>query len=78
VIHGSAAANDPVAESGCGETCAPDDPSALANAIVQLQGLSDVQREAIGQSGHAYALAHHNYAFLAQQFLDVLAGAFHR
>ncbi len=75
VIHGSAAANNPVAESGCGETCAPDDSSALANAIVQLRGRSDAEREAMGQRGRDYALAHHDYAVLARQFLDVLTGA---
>ena len=53
----------------------PDDPSALASAMMRLRGRSAAEREAMGQRGHAYVLAHHDYAVLARQFLDVLNGA---
>ena len=44
-------------EGGCGVVVEPEDPVALADAIVQLHAHPD-RRAALGTSGHAYAREH--------------------
>lgn len=44
--------------SGCGWLIPPDDPEALAQAILEAAGLSDVARGDLGAAGRRYALDH--------------------
>jgi hypothetical protein len=64
-------------EAGCGLTVAPDDPQAVAGAVLAMQALDAPARDALGQRGHAHALANHTYPVLAQRFLTALAGDSH-
>jgi len=72
VIHSVEAGNDPVAESGCGFTVAPEDPEAIAQAILRMRDLSPEEREAMGARGRAFVREHHDYRVLARLFLEVM------
>ena len=72
VLHSVAAGNDPVAESGCGLTVAPESPAAVAQGLRQLMALTPEERVVMGQRGRAFVLAHHTYPVLAQRFIDAL------
>lgn len=74
VLHAVDAGNDPVAEAGCGLTVAPEQPQAVADAILAMIALGPDGRAELGQRGRAFALAHHTYPVLAQRFLTALAG----
>jgi glycosyltransferase involved in cell wall biosynthesis len=52
------AAADLVCEAGSGCTVAPEDPAAMAAAILGFSKLSANDREAMGQRGRAYLLQH--------------------
>lgn len=73
VLHSVQAGNDPVAEAGAGLTVPPEDPAAVAQGLRQLAALTPAEREAMGQRGRAYAMAHHAYPVLAQRFIEALA-----
>lgn len=73
VLHSVEAGNDPVAESGCGLTVAPQSADAVAAGLRQLAALSADERRAMGARGRAFVLAHHTYPVLAKRFLDALA-----
>ncbi len=73
VIHAIEAGNDLVAESCCGITIPPEDPEAIAEAILQMMHLPAEEREAMGQRGKAYVLANSDYRVLARQFLEIMA-----
>jgi glycosyltransferase involved in cell wall biosynthesis len=72
VIHAVEAGNDIVAESRCGLSIPPEDPSAIARAIAQLMELPRTEREAMGRRGREYVLAEHDYQVLAQRFLAII------
>jgi len=72
VIYAYEAGNDPVAESGCGLSVPPEDPSAIAGAVARLMGLTGAERQAMGARGKEYVLAHHDYRILAERFLAVV------
>ncbi len=72
VLHSVDAGNDPVAEAGCGLTVAPGSPAAVAQGLLQLAALSPAERQALGERGRAFVLAHHTYPVLAQRFLDAM------
>jgi glycosyltransferase involved in cell wall biosynthesis len=69
IVHAVEAANDPVAEAGCGLSIAPDDPVLLASALMTLAGMPPAQRAVLGQRGALHARTHLNYALLARRFL---------
>ncbi len=73
VLHSVAAANDPVALSGCGLTVAPANPDAIAHGLQALAAMGADARATMGQRGQAHVLAHHTWPVLAQRFLDALA-----
>lgn len=75
VLHSVEAGNDPVAESGCGLTVAPEDPSAVAGGLQQLAAMSASDREAAGARGHRFVLEHHAYPALARRFLQAVEAA---
>lgn len=72
IVHAVAAGNDPVVESGCGISCAAEDPAASAAAIVELLRRLPAEREAMGRRGRQYVLQHHNYRILARRFLETI------
>jgi len=74
IVHAVEAGNDPVIEAGCGLTVAPDDPQAIADAVLAMQALDAPARAALGRRGRAHALANHTYPVLGQRFLTALAG----
>ncbi len=75
VLHSVQAGNDPVAESGCGLTVAPQSAPAVAEGLRVLAALAPAERAAMGQRGRAFVLAHHAYPELAQRFIDALVTA---
>jgi len=73
VLHSVEAGNDPVAESGCGLTVAPESPQAVADGLRAMAALGTEQRRAMGERGRTHVLAHHTYPVLAQRFLDAIS-----
>jgi glycosyltransferase involved in cell wall biosynthesis len=72
VVHSVDAANDPVAQAGCGYSIAPEDPESLARAVNGLMESSKEERIAMGERGRQYVLANQTYEVLAERFLDGL------
>ncbi len=72
VLHSVDAGNDPVAESGCGLTVAPESAPAVADGLRRLAALPAEERRAMGQRGRAFVLANHTYPVLAQRFVDAV------
>jgi len=72
VLHSVDAGNDPVAESGCGLTVAPEDPTAVADGLRRLAALAPDERRAMGARGRAFVLAEHTYPVLARRFLQAM------
>ena len=70
VVHAIDAGNDLVAESGCGVSIPPENPQAIADAILYLFKMSLEERKAMGQKGHEYVKTHHDYSVLAKDFLE--------
>ena len=70
VLHAVEAGNDPVAESGCGLTVAPQDPQAAAAGLRQLLALSPAQRREMGERGRRHVVEHHAYSVLARRFFE--------
>ena len=72
VIHAIEAPGDLVAVSGCGISIPPENPRAIADAVLRLMALRPTERQAMGQRGRQYILAHHDYRVLARQFLEAI------
>jgi len=72
VLHSVEAGNDPVADSGCGVTVAPESPAAVADGLRCMATLSAGQRREMGARGRAYVLANHTYPVLARRFIEAL------
>jgi len=72
VLHSVEAGNDPVAESGCGLTVAPESPQAVADGLRQMSRLPAAERRAMGERGRAFVLARHSYPVLAQRFIEAV------
>ncbi len=75
VLHSVQAGNDPVAESGCGVTVAPEDAPAIAAGLRSLAALPAGERAAMGLRGREFVLRHHSYPVLAARFMAAVAAA---
>jgi glycosyltransferase involved in cell wall biosynthesis len=72
VLHSVEAGNDPVAESSCGLTVAPESAPAIADGLRRLAALPAAERRAMGERGRAFVLAHHTYPVLARRFIQAM------
>jgi glycosyltransferase involved in cell wall biosynthesis len=59
--------NNVVREAQCGLTVPPDDPGALADAIIQLRNMSSKERQAMGARGRAHVEQHYDIRVLAER-----------
>jgi glycosyltransferase involved in cell wall biosynthesis len=64
--------NDPIAASGGGLSIAPDDPSALADAMAALVERGPVERQRMGAAARAWVEEHHDMGRLSARFLEVV------
>ena len=71
--YGVEAANNDVAEAGCGITIEPGSASGIRDAALSLIGMSEDERAAMGELGRRWVLENCEYGRLAEQFLTVLA-----
>ncbi len=67
--------NDPVTAAGAGLGVVPEDPEALADAMLNLAARPVEELEEMGRRGRAFVMAEHEWDGLAQRFAAVLEGA---
>ena len=72
VIFGCAAANNPVSAASAGIVVSPGNPSALADAIVEMERLPPADRHRMGLSGRSYVEREHDSWRLGQKLALVL------
>ena len=59
-------------EAGCGISVEPENPKAIADAVMKLASVSASERDEMGRKGHDYVLKYHTYSVLSQKFVDVM------
>ena len=72
IIFYSDAMNNPVRDAGAGLTVMPEDPEALAEAMIKLQSTPLHLRHEMGRAGRRYIEEHHDFRKLAQKFAKIL------
>jgi glycosyltransferase involved in cell wall biosynthesis len=72
VFSSAAAPKNPVEEAGCGFTIPPQNPQALAEAVIKLYQMSPEERAEMGKRGREYVEKHHDIRKLAAQLESVL------
>ena len=75
VLHSVSAGNDPVTETACGITVEPENPQAIADAILQIKLLSKEERLKMGKNGKKYIKQNQTYSILSDKFLEVMQNA---
>jgi len=65
-------ANNPVEEARCGLAVPPQNPQALAEAVIQLYQMSPEERAEMGKRGREYVEKHHDIRKLAAHLEEVL------
>ncbi len=73
VIMGIKAGNDPVTAAGSGLTIEPENPEALAKAVVNLASRPRAERAALGASGREYVIKYHDWSTLSRAYEAILA-----
>ena len=68
ILHSVEAGNDPVKESNCGLSVAPENADTIAKAIVKLSTLSEQERSEMGKAGRQYVLKYHTYSALSEKY----------
>jgi len=72
VIFTASAANNPVEEAHCGLTVPPENPQALAEAVIKLYQMSPEERAEMGKRGREYVEKYHDIRKLAAQLENLL------
>lgn len=72
IIIGINSENNPVAEAGCGIIVPPENPAAMAEAIVSLYEAGEQVRHVMGIKGYEYAMKYHSVPLLAGQLLEII------
>ena len=72
VVFACESAYDPVTAAGAGITIQPNDAERIAEAFLQLAGLTPEARQAMGTAGRAYVERHHDLTHLGEVFATVL------
>ena len=75
IVYAVDSSNDPVTECGAGIRVPPEDPSAMADALKQLQALAADERFAMGMRGRRYAADNHDLHALAARLEKVLVSS---
>jgi len=72
VIMAVESGNDIVGNAGCGIKIDPENPKAIADAVLFLFGLSMEERKAMGNAGKEFVLKNHDWRNLGEIYAKVL------
>ena len=72
IIMAAASSNNPVADAGAGLTVPPENPQALAEAILAMAELPHAERRRMGEAARAHVAAHYNHEVLAGRLAAAL------
>ncbi len=72
IVFASASRNNPVAEAQAGITVPPQNPQAMAEAVLTLANLSGEERLEMGKKGRAYVEKNHSYSLLGSHLNNLL------
>lgn len=72
IVQSQKAGNDLVKENNCGISVLPENPKLIADAIINLYNLSEEERQKLGNNGREYVLKNHDYALLAEKFINAV------
>lgn len=75
ILYAIEAGNNPIQEAGCGLTVKPENPAALADAIMKLTTMSRGELQEMGRRGVGYVQSRHSYSVLAKKFIDAMFSA---
>lgn len=70
ILHSLNAANDWVAEAGCGVSVKAENSLAIAKGIECLFALNEEMMENMGERGREFVMQHFSYALLAKKFIE--------
>jgi glycosyltransferase involved in cell wall biosynthesis len=73
IIQAIKAGNDMIRDANCGITVEPQNPQAMADAIIRLYQMSSEERNILGNNGKQYVLENHTYQVLAKKFIEALS-----
>ena len=74
IVQALTNSNDYVGDSGCGKTVPAETPSLFAKAILEIAGLTPLEREVMGNKGKQYVLEYNEYEILATRYLQSVLG----
>jgi len=72
IITAIGASNNPIVEAKCGVDVEPEDPEALAKAIIQIYEMPEEKRRELGLNGRRYVEKYHDIRMLADQLETIL------
>lgn len=72
IIQAIEAPNDIVKEAECGISVEPENPQAIANAILTLTQKTKEELEKMGENGKNYVLQNNDYKVIANKFLEII------
>ena len=67
IVFACKAFYDPVQESDAGVTVEPENPDAMAEAMIRLRDTSAAERWQMGQRGRAFVQEHHDLSMVARR-----------
>lgn len=72
ILYGIEAANDEVAEAGCGISIAAGSAQSIVDGICQLLQMTEEERTALGENGRNWAKENRSYDKLARDFEEIM------
>ncbi len=72
IINAVEAGNDLIQEANAGISIEPENPKAIAGAILKLVDTPEQKLIEMGQNGRKFVLENHEYSVLADKFLNVI------
>ncbi|MBE0494660.1 MAG: glycosyltransferase family 4 protein [Thiomicrospira sp.] len=73
IVHSYSGSFDFVVKADAGISVPPENPQAVAEAVLKLKAMSTQERTELGQNGRNYAIQNHDYAKLAEKLAKVLS-----
>jgi len=71
ILNSTIEKDDLIKQANCGISTEAENPKAIAYGILKLTNIPEEQRKKMGQNGKKYLIANHDYAKLAQKYINL-------